>query len=113
MSEELNKYLFDLIINEMSEFPDVQTGKFFGLDVLKFRDRTFSMIWKEGRVGVKILDKELNQKLALTKGANHWVTSGKTMSQWVLAPHEFNEDIISLKKWLVLAYTDASENIPH
>jgi len=108
MSEDLNKYLFDIITEEMAAYPDVTVGKFFGLDVLRVRGETFAMIWKEGRVGVKILNEEINKKLVATENASYWVTSGKTMAQWVLAPYDYNEDILSLRKWLVLAYNDAS-----
>ncbi|MBL1294618.1 MAG: hypothetical protein COB61_012220 [Thiotrichales bacterium] len=113
MSKQLNTDLFDMIAKEMAEYSAIGTGKFFGLDVLKVQGETFAMVWKEGRVGVKILNKELNAKLVSTKEANHWVTSGKTMSQWVLAPYEYNEDITALKKWLLLAYNDALTNKKH
>lgn len=102
-----------MILQEMIEYPDVDTGKFFGLDVLKVRGKTFAMIWKEGRIGVKVLNKKTNSMLASTVDASHWVTSGRTMAQWVLAPHEYNDDIVSLKKWLVLAYNDANTNNTH
>ncbi len=113
MSKQLNTDLFDMIAKEMAEYSAIGTGNFFGLDVLKVQGETFAMVWKEGRVGVKILNKELNAKLVSTKEANHWVTSGKTMSQWVLAPYEYNEDITALKKWLLLAYNDALTNKKH
>jgi len=56
MNKELNAHLFDMILKEMIEYPGVEAGIFFGLDVLKVRGKTFAMVWKEGRVGVKILN---------------------------------------------------------
>ena len=72
----------------------------FGCDAY-FKDGTiFALIWKEGRIGVKLPDDASYAELAKVKGAEQWSPGGKmVMGSWLLVPATWNENEDKLRPW--------------
>ncbi len=88
--------------------PDVTEKKMFGCEALFTQDRVFALVWKEGRIGVKLPDPEKLASLLGQAGASPWTPGGKmTVSNWALVPPGLH-NAKKLQPWLQLAHALAS-----
>ncbi len=79
----------------------------FGCDGFFVGGTIFSMIWKEGRIGLKLRDEGDYDALMKMKGAGPWCPSGKmTMSGWVLVAPVLH-DADKLAPWVAKAHAQA------
>lgn len=84
--------------------PDVVEKKMFGCEALFTQDRVFALLWKEGRIGVKLPDPEKLAALLGQAGASPWTPGGRqTMSNWALVPPAMHA-AKKLQPWLQLAH---------
>lgn len=96
--------LRDLFIEASSGLRDVQRKKMFGCDGF-FRDASvFGLIWKKGRIGVRLPDPAAYDKLMAVDGADPWTAGNRKMSHWVLVPESFHARPAELKRWVVEAH---------
>ncbi len=76
----------------------------FGCDAV-FADSTiFGLIWKAGRIGIKLPDEAEFGSLMSMKGSAPWKAGKMSMSQWVLVPEEFHSDKRKLGAWAKKAH---------
>ncbi len=84
------------------------TGKkMFGCHALWAKDAVFGLVWKEGRIGVRLPDEASYEKLMALKGAEPWKAGKMTMSHWVLVPVSMHKEKAKLAKWVETAHKQA------
>jgi len=78
----------------------VTAKRMFGCHGLFADDSVFALVWKEGRIGVRLPDAGKFTELMQLKGSAPWKAGKMTMSHWVLVPETMHDDARGLKKWL-------------
>src|SRR5687768_10499929 len=97
----LNSHLLSLVEESSKGLPGVGMRKMFGCEALFANGSIYSLIWKTGRIGVKIPDAAQFQELMAIDGSEPWSPgSNMTMSHWVLVPESFHDDAEALKTWV-------------
>lgn len=86
---------------------DVHKRRMFGCDALFRGSAIFGLIWKTGRIGLKLTDGAAFDELMACEGSAPWSAGTKTMSHWVLVPPSFHNDATALRRWARLAYDRA------
>ncbi len=111
-SSTLTDHLTGLVEEHASALPGVSRRRMFGCDAF-FREGTiFSLIWKTGRIGLKLTDEADHREVLSMKGAEPWSIGAKTMGNWVLVPEAFHDDVETLAKWVARAHAQA-EALPN
>lgn len=100
-------YLLELLETATADLPDVQKKRMFGCDALFVRTEIFALVWKTGRIGVKLTDPADYLALLEQPGAEQWHAGSKAMSHWVLAPEELHDEPPALTPWVRRAYDQA------
>src|SRR5262245_40237351 len=68
------------------------------------KDAVFGLVWKEGRIGVRLPEEATFDELMAHKGAAPWKAGGMKMSHWVLVPETMHDDDRGLAKWVAKAH---------
>jgi TfoX/Sxy family transcriptional regulator of competence genes len=89
----------------------VTSKKMFGCPAFWVNNNVFALVWKHGRIGVKLTDGNSYDSLIKVKGAEPWKAGPMKMAHWVLVPDGFHSDSKSLKKWLRLAYEQNEKTV--
>jgi TfoX/Sxy family transcriptional regulator of competence genes len=87
----------------------VTSKKMFGCHALWANGNVFALVWKHGRIGVKLPDSEQYETLMKVKGSEPWKAGPMQMSHWVLVPESFHGKSAELKKWVAKAHTLCSK----
>lgn len=82
----------------------VTARKMFGCHALFADDAVFGLVWKEGRLGVRLPNEELYSDLMALKGAAPWKAGPMVMSHWVLVPESMHKASDKLKAWVMQAH---------
>lgn len=83
----------------------VTVKRMFGCDAYFREGRIFSMVWKEGRIAVKLTDTASHAALAAIRGVQPWSPGGKmVMTAWLLVPPGWNEDPDTFRPWVERAF---------
>lgn len=109
---DLLVHLRDLVESAVSTLPETSWRRMFGCDAVFVRDRIFGMVWKHGRVGVKLPEYERYVEAMQLEGSEPWAPGGKQMSGWVLLPEELVEDADVLASWLGEAHAEVVAAAP-
>jgi len=99
---ELRSRLDDLT----ADLPQVTVRRMFGCDAFLARGAIFAMVWREGRIGLRLPD-ELLAELRALPGADSWRHRDMVVRQWVLVPESFHDDSDSLASWVRKAHAAA------
>jgi TfoX/Sxy family transcriptional regulator of competence genes len=102
-SKELIAELEDCINTAATGLSKVTHKKMFGCHALFANEAVFGLVWKEGRIGVRLPDSASFDSLMSEKGAAPWKAGKMTMSHWVLVPEDMHEEKAQLKRWLKVA----------
>jgi TfoX/Sxy family transcriptional regulator of competence genes len=86
--------------------PEVSVRKMFGCDAFLARGAIFAMVWREGRIGLRLPDEQLPELRALP-GADPWRHRDMVVRQWVLVPESFHDDPHGLSPWVQKAHAAA------
>ena len=78
--------------------------KMFGCYALWVNDNVFALVWKHGRIGVKLPDAAVYDSLMSLAGSEPWKAGPMTMAHWVLVPKALHADKAGLKRWLSKAH---------
>jgi TfoX/Sxy family transcriptional regulator of competence genes len=99
--------LLHLLERHAGPLAGVTRRKMFGCEAF-FRDAAiFALIWKEGRIGLKLpVGASFDEAMALP-GALPWRAGTMAMSHWVLVPESFHSAPKSLSRWVVRAHDEA------
>lgn len=104
----LNEHLATMIEQAVAPLPAVARRQMFGCAGWFARDNVFALVWKEGRIGVRLPDGAQFSALMALEGADPWRPGGKmTMSHWVLVPESFHDDAELLGTWVQRAHSAA------
>ena len=82
----------------------VTSRKMFGCYALWANDNVFALVWKHGRIGVKLPGQAAYGALMGVKGSEPWKAGPMTMAHWVLVPESFHGGTPDLKRWLTKAH---------
>jgi TfoX/Sxy family transcriptional regulator of competence genes len=86
----------------------VRRRRIFGCDALFTDGEIFALVWREGRIGLKLTDEKLFDELIHQTGATAWKPGGTAMASWVVVPVKLHEDKKLLRKWVQRAHAQAS-----
>lgn len=90
---------------------DVEEKKMFGCEALFVNGAIFALVWKTGRIGVKLPDEARFVALASLKGAEPWSAGAKVMSHWLLVPPSVDADAKKLAPWVKEAHAMAASGL--
>jgi TfoX/Sxy family transcriptional regulator of competence genes len=100
------KAVFD---GAMAGLKDVEPKTLFGCDGYFVNGNIFGLVWKEGRLGLRLTDEERQRELLEQPGAGVWRAGPMIMRHWVLLPPDWHKKPALLKQWSRLAYELALE----
>lgn len=108
MSTEL-AFLKERLEHATAGLRSVTTKRMFGCDAF-FRDgNMFALVWKHGRIGVKLPNAASHASLSAVAGVEPWSPGGKmVMGSWLLVPDAWNDDENALQPWVRVAYGEAT-----
>jgi TfoX/Sxy family transcriptional regulator of competence genes len=96
--------LESLLNSSVSGLNDLSSKKMFGCHAYWVKGNVFALVWKHGRIGVKLPDESAYEALMGLKGAEPWKAGPMKMSHWVLVPESFHKKPADLKKWAKQAH---------
>ena len=99
---ELRSHLDDLTAG----LPQVSVRRMFGCDTFLAGGAIFAMVWREGRIGLRLPD-ELLPDLRALPGADPWWHRDMVVRQWVLVPESCHDDTDGLGPWVRKAHAAA------
>jgi TfoX/Sxy family transcriptional regulator of competence genes len=107
-SEEMTrlKATFD---GAMAHLKQVEPKRLFGCDGYFVNGNIFGLVWKEGRLGVRLTDEAKQAEVLALPGAAPWKAGPMVMRHWVLLPTDWHKKPLILKQWARLAYELALE----
>ena len=85
---------------------DVTLRRMFGCDAFLARGAIFAMVWREGRIGLRLPDDQLAELRALP-GAAPWRHRDMVVRQWVLVPEALHGEPERLRPWVKKAHAAA------
>jgi TfoX/Sxy family transcriptional regulator of competence genes len=104
---ELRSRLDDLTTG----LPQVTVRRMFGCDAFLAGGAIFAMVWREGRIGLRLPD-DLLPELRALPGADPWRHRDMVVRQWVLVPESFHDDADGLAPWVRKAHAAALDRGP-
>jgi TfoX/Sxy family transcriptional regulator of competence genes len=104
---ELRSRLDDLT----THLPQVTVRRMFGCDAFLAGGAIFAMVWREGRIGLRLPD-DLLPELRALPGADPWRHRDMVVRQWVLVPESFHDDTDGLAPWVRKAHAAALDRGP-
>lgn len=84
--------------------PKLTSKKMFGCYALWVDQNVFALVWKQGRIGVKLPEVHQYDSLLGASGAEPWQAGPMQMAHWVLVPESFHAKPVEIKKWAVKAH---------
>ncbi len=106
---DIRGHLKDMVGFSAHRLTAVTHRKMFGCDAWFSRGQIFSLIWKTGRVGVRLPDVAVFDEAMALKGAEPWTVGAKMspMAHWVLLPESYNDDGDEVDLWVKRAHAIA------
>jgi TfoX/Sxy family transcriptional regulator of competence genes len=98
--------LEEILTGASSHLKHLTSKKMFGCHALWADGNVFALVWKKGRIGVKLPQEKTYNSLMKIDGAEPWKAGAMTMSHWVLVPETFHKKPATLKKWAETAYDE-------
>jgi TfoX/Sxy family transcriptional regulator of competence genes len=93
-----------LLDDAAAGLPKVSGKKMFGCHALWANGNVFALVWKHGRVGVKLPEQASYDALMSVKGSAPWKAGPMQMSHWVLVPETFHREPKELRRWATKAH---------
>ncbi len=93
----------------MAGLKDVEPKKLFGCDGYFVNGNIFGLVWKEGRLGLRLTDPAKQAEVLGLPGAGPWKAGPMIMRHWVLLPPDWHKKPALLKQWSQLAFELALE----
>lgn len=104
-------YLIELVEASTAGLKDISLRRLFGCDAFFVGEHIFVLLWKEGRIGVKLRDRDQHARLLALPGAAPWRMGGKVAANWVLVPEEMHDDGEALTPWVHEAYREVRQGV--
>src|SRR3954463_9100630 len=85
--------LKEIVLDAAEGLPGVEAKRLFGCDGFFARGTIFSLIWKTGRIGIKLLDEADYAALMKVKGSSPWSPgpAKPKMFGWILVGPSMND----------------------
>lgn len=103
------KAVFD---GSMAGLDGVEPKRLFGCDAYFVNGNIFALVWKEGRLGLRLTDEPTRTELMALPGAEAWVMDSKIVPYWVLLPLAWHGKPSRLKEWTIVSWKQALQR-PH
>lgn len=111
-TSSLLDHLLSLLLDRTASLDGVIRRKMFGCEAL-FRDGAiFALVWKEGRIALKLSEPALFAELRALPGTRPWSPGAMNMTGWLLVPEDFHDDEERLDLWVRRAWTCAGNAPP-
>ncbi len=103
---EIRGHLKQMVDQTALGLSAVSHRKMFGCDAWFSRGQIFSLIWKTGRVAVRLPENGAYGEAMALDGAEVWGVGAKMkpMSHWVLLPEGYNDDEEEVAAWVKRAH---------
>jgi TfoX/Sxy family transcriptional regulator of competence genes len=108
MAKETIAQLEEVLESVAGSLPKVKAKKMFGCHALWANDNVFALVWKHGRIGLKLPDESSYDSLMSQAGSEPWKAGPMQMKHWVLVPPAFHAKKTELKKWAAKAHDQCS-----
>jgi TfoX/Sxy family transcriptional regulator of competence genes len=92
----------------MAGLDGVEAKRLFGCDGYFVRGNIFGLVWKEGRLGLRVDDADAYAAIARTPGSEPWAMGGRVMQHWVLLPVAWHGRPAALRAWCRRAWAMAA-----
>lgn len=102
-SQELTR-LKAVLDGALAGLENVSPKRLFGCDAWFAQGNIFALVWKEGRLGLRLSDSALQAQALAEPGAEPWLQEGKAVKHWVLLPQAWNSQPALLRSWGRRAY---------
>lgn len=96
--------LEQILNSSTSGLSKLTSKKMFGCHALWADGNVFALVWKHGRIGVKLPTDTDYQSLMSVNGAEPWKAGPMKMAHWVLVPESFHNKPSEMKKWATMAH---------
>ncbi len=93
----------------MAGLDAVEPKRLFGCDGYFVNGNIFGLVWKEGRLGLRLTDEAKQLEVLGLAGADPWKAGPMIMKHWVLVPMDWHRKPSVLKQWARLAFELALE----
>lgn len=101
----LHAFLLSQLEEVTGSLRGVSARRMFGCDALFADGAIFALIWKTGRIGLKLPDAALYAELLAEPGTEPWAPGeGKPMAHWLLVPESLHDDLDALTPWVQRAH---------
>lgn len=100
--------LEQILSSATEDLPNLSAKKMFGCQAFWANGNVFALVWKQGRLGVKLPNEDSYDDLMKLKGAEPWKAGPMKMAHWILVPTTFHTKKAELKKWVVKAHEQCS-----
>lgn len=101
----LHAFLLSQLDEVTGSLRGVSARRMFGCDALFADGAIFALIWKTGRIGLKLPDAALYAQLLAEPGTEPWAPGeGKPMAHWLLVPESLHDDLDALTPWVQRAH---------
>lgn len=104
MPSSLLTHLRALVVTASEPHVGVTWRRMFGCDAAFVRDQIFALIWKTGRIGLRLPDPQAHAELLTLDGADVWAPGGTAMKHWALLPEELHDSEEDLARWVTRAH---------
>jgi TfoX/Sxy family transcriptional regulator of competence genes len=105
MPNDLIPELENILIKATEGLSKVTNKKMFGCYALWANENVFALVWKHGRIGLKLPKEESYKALMKLTRAEPWMAGPMKMANWVLVPPTFHTKINDLKKWATVSHS--------
>jgi TfoX/Sxy family transcriptional regulator of competence genes len=92
-----------ILLKAASGLPELVEKRMFGCAALFTKGNIFALVWKHGRLGVRLPDQAQYDELMAKEGAEPW-QPGPQMAHWVLVPSELHGNMDELSGWVKRAH---------
>ncbi len=97
-SQELTR-LKAVLDGALAGLENVTPKRLFGCDGWFAQGNIFALVWKEGRLGLRLSEAELFAEAMAQPGAEPWLQDGKAVKHWVLLPSAWHQKPELLRRW--------------
>jgi TfoX/Sxy family transcriptional regulator of competence genes len=98
-----------LLNSATAHLPKTASKKMFGCHAIWAKENVFALVWKHGRIGVKLPDEGAYKKLMSLAGSDPWKAGPMQMAHWVLVPEDFHSKPAEIRKWAAQAHALCSK----
>lgn len=104
MSKQSLIDLEEILTSSTAGLSKMTAKKMFGCHALWADGNVFALVWKHGRIGVKLPVAADYDSLMKVSGAEPWKAGPMKMAHWVLVPESFHSKPAEIKKWAKKAH---------